>query len=139
MQTIDQPAYRIDEAERPLWFGETPARLGRRRCAPSTRARRTTPPSMIAAAGLGWSVEQCPLEAVLAIGEDGYPTRARRTCRATSPTSAATRAPCSASSARATSRSRTAPPSPSATTSPTRGARTGSARARRAAARASTR
>jgi len=76
MQTNEQPGYAIAEAERPLWLGQTPVGWA--------DAVRTVDPnevhdaaSMIAAAGLGWTVEQCPLEAVLAIGEDGYPT----TCR----------------------------------------------------------
>jgi phage/plasmid-like protein (TIGR03299 family) len=73
MQTTVRPAYEVDAAERPLWFGQTPAGWA--------DAVQTVDPSeahdaasMIAAAGLGWYVEQCPLEAVLAIGEDGYPT-----------------------------------------------------------------
>jgi phage/plasmid-like protein (TIGR03299 family) len=72
MQTTEQPAYGIDEAERPLWFGQTPGGWG--------DALRTINPSeahdaasVIAATDLGWTVEQCPLEAVLAIGEEGHP------------------------------------------------------------------
>lgn len=72
MQTIERPAHRIDEAQRPLWFGGMPRAWG--------DVFRTIDPndaqdSASDAAGLGWSVEQCPLEAVLAIGDDGYPTR----------------------------------------------------------------
>jgi hypothetical protein len=90
MQTTEQPGYRIAEAERPLWLGQTPAGWA--------DAVRTVDPndahdaaSMIAAAALGWTVEQCPLEAVLPIHGEGYATRAPL-CRVTSPTSAATRA-----------------------------------------------
>jgi phage/plasmid-like protein (TIGR03299 family) len=64
MQTIDQPAQRIEEAERPLWFGGMPAGWG--------DTLRTIDPgaghdaaAMIAAAGLDWTVEQHPLEAVV--------------------------------------------------------------------------
>jgi len=64
MQTTEQPSYAIAEAERPLWLGQTPAGWA--------EAVRTVDPSeahdaasMIAAAGLGWTVEQHPLEAVV--------------------------------------------------------------------------
>lgn len=64
MQTIDQPAHRIDDAERPLWIGQTPGAWG--------DVLRTIDPNeaqdaaaMIAAAGLDWRVEQHPLEAVI--------------------------------------------------------------------------
>jgi phage/plasmid-like protein (TIGR03299 family) len=64
MQTIDQPARRIDDAERPLWIGQTPGAWG--------DVLRTIDPNeaqdaaaMIAAAGLDWRVEQHPLEAVI--------------------------------------------------------------------------
>jgi len=72
MQTTEQPAYGIAEAERPMWVGQTPGGWG--------DALRTVNPSeahdaasVIAAADLGWTVEQCSLEAVLAIGDDGHP------------------------------------------------------------------
>lgn len=72
MQTMDRAAFQIEDAVRPLWFGGTPPAWG--------DVLRTVHPSdgqdaasMIDAAGLGWTVEQCPLEAVLAIGEDGSP------------------------------------------------------------------
>lgn len=72
MQTMDRAAFQIEDAVRPLWFGGTPPVWG--------DVLRTVHPSdgqdaasMIDAAGLGWTVEQCPLEAVLAIGEDGSP------------------------------------------------------------------
>ena len=42
MQTTEQPAYGIDEAERPLWFGQTPGGWGDA-LRTSTRARPTTP------------------------------------------------------------------------------------------------
>ena len=74
MQTIERPAHRIDEAERPLWLGGLPrAWDGVLRTIDPNEAQDAA--SMIDTAGLGWSVEQCPLEAVLAIGDDGYPTR----------------------------------------------------------------
>jgi phage/plasmid-like protein (TIGR03299 family) len=64
MQTIDRPTYRIDDAARPLWFGHPPGAWG--------DGLRTVDPqeahdaaAMIAAAGLDWSVEQHPLEAVI--------------------------------------------------------------------------
>jgi phage/plasmid-like protein (TIGR03299 family) len=73
MQTQEH-AHRIDAAKRPLWFGQTPGGWGDvvRTIDPSEAQDAA---SMIDAAGLGWKVEQCPLEAVLARGEDGYPTR----------------------------------------------------------------
>jgi hypothetical protein len=64
MQTIDQPAHSIDDAERPLWIGQTPGAWG--------DVLRTIDPNdaqdaaaMIVAAGLDWRVEQYPLEAVI--------------------------------------------------------------------------
>ena len=64
MQTIDQPAHRIEDARGPLWFGRMPGGWG--------DTLRTIDPSaaqdaaaMIAAAGLDWTVEQHPLEAVV--------------------------------------------------------------------------
>jgi phage/plasmid-like protein (TIGR03299 family) len=64
MHTIDQPARRIDDAERPLWIGQTPGTWG--------DVLRTIDPNeaqdaaaMITAAGLDWRVEQHPLEAVI--------------------------------------------------------------------------
>lgn len=64
MQTIDQPEHRIADARHPLWFGQMPAAWG--------DTLRTIDPSavhdaagMIAAAGLDWSVERHPLEAVI--------------------------------------------------------------------------
>jgi phage/plasmid-like protein (TIGR03299 family) len=73
MQITDRLGYGIAQAEHPLWLGQTPAGWG--------DAVRTVDPneaqdaaSLIAAAGLAWTVEQCPLEAVLATGEDGHPT-----------------------------------------------------------------
>jgi len=64
MQTIEQPAHRIEDARAPLWFGSGPATWG--------EVVRTVDPAstqsaaeMIAAAGLDWRVEQHPLEAVV--------------------------------------------------------------------------
>lgn len=64
MQTIDQPAHRIEEAERPLWFGRMPAGWGDTlRTIDASSGRDAA--AMIAAAGLDWTVEQHPLEAVV--------------------------------------------------------------------------
>lgn len=64
MQTIEQPAHRIEDARAPLWFGSGPTTWG--------EVVRTVDPAstqsaaeMIAAAGLDWRVEQQPLEAVV--------------------------------------------------------------------------
>jgi phage/plasmid-like protein (TIGR03299 family) len=64
MQTIEQPAHRIEDAAAPLWFGSGPATWG--------EVVRTVDPAstqsaaeMIAAAGLDWRVEQHSLEAVV--------------------------------------------------------------------------
>jgi phage/plasmid-like protein (TIGR03299 family) len=64
MQTIEQPARRIEAATAPLWFGSGPITWG--------EVVRTVDPAstqsaaeMIAAAGLDWRVEQHPLEAVV--------------------------------------------------------------------------
>ena len=77
MQTIDQPARRIDDAERPLWIGQTPGAWG--------DVVRTIDPNeahdaaaMIAAAGLDWRVEQHPLEAVIGREYHSACTRRRR-------------------------------------------------------------
>jgi phage/plasmid-like protein (TIGR03299 family) len=66
MQTMDHPAHRLAEAERPLWFGQTPAGWG--------ETLRTIDPAeghdaaaMIAAADLDWTVEQHRLEAVVGV------------------------------------------------------------------------
>jgi phage/plasmid-like protein (TIGR03299 family) len=64
MQTIEQPAHRIDEATSPLWLGSGPAGWGDvvRAVNPDTSHSAAT---MIAAAGLDWIVERHPLEAVV--------------------------------------------------------------------------
>jgi hypothetical protein len=71
MQTIEKPVHRIEEAERPVWFGQMPAGWGDTLQAIEPGERHDAA-AMIDSAGLGWTVEQCPLEAVLAIGEDGH-------------------------------------------------------------------
>ncbi len=64
MQTIEQPAHRIEEAQAPLWFGSGPATWGDVvRTVDPTAAHSAA--EMIAAAGLDWQVEQHPLEAVV--------------------------------------------------------------------------
>jgi phage/plasmid-like protein (TIGR03299 family) len=62
--TTQTTSYAVTDAERPLWVGETPAAWG--------DVVRSVDPgeahdaaSMVAAAGLDWSVEQHPLEAVI--------------------------------------------------------------------------
>jgi phage/plasmid-like protein (TIGR03299 family) len=64
MQTLEQPAHRIEDARAPLWLGSGPAEWG--------EVVRTVDPAathgaaeMIAAAGLDWQIEQHPLEAVV--------------------------------------------------------------------------
>src|SRR5437763_1067863 len=62
MQT-EQPTFRLDDARAPLWFGADVG-WGDAVRAVDPRATRSAE-AMIAAAGLGWMVEQHPLEAVL--------------------------------------------------------------------------
>src|SRR5436309_8133817 len=62
MQT-EQPTFRLDDARAALWFGAD-AGWGDAVRAVDPRATRSAE-GMIAAAGLGWTVEQHPLEAVI--------------------------------------------------------------------------
>jgi phage/plasmid-like protein (TIGR03299 family) len=62
MQT-QEPAFRLDDARAPLWFGAD-AGWGDAVRAVDPRATRSAE-AMIASAGLGWAVEQHPLEAVI--------------------------------------------------------------------------
>ena len=62
MQT-QEPTFRLDDARAPLWFGADAGWDDAVR-AVDPRATRSAE-AMIAAAGLGWTVEQHPLEAVL--------------------------------------------------------------------------
>src|SRR5437763_11372843 len=62
MQT-EQPTFRLDDARAPLWFGADVG-WGDAVRAVDPRATRSAE-AMIAAAGLGWTVEQHPLEAVI--------------------------------------------------------------------------
>src|SRR5919108_5058529 len=62
METIDQVAHRIEDARGPLWFGSGPAAWGDVVRAVDLDAANSAV-EMVAAAGLGWRVEQHPLEA----------------------------------------------------------------------------
>src|SRR5213080_1005288 len=64
MQTLDQPAHRIEEATAPLWLGSGPVAWGDVVRAVDPAATQSAA-EMVAAAGLDWSVEQHPLEAVV--------------------------------------------------------------------------
>src|SRR5438034_3505482 len=64
MQTMEQPAHRIEEASAPLWFGSGPTVWGDVVRAVDPAATQSAA-EMIAAAGLDWRVEQHPLEAVV--------------------------------------------------------------------------
>jgi phage/plasmid-like protein (TIGR03299 family) len=64
MQTMEQPAHRIDEATAPLWFGSGPAAWGEVVRAVDPDATHSAA-EMVAAAGLDWRVEQHRLEAVV--------------------------------------------------------------------------
>jgi phage/plasmid-like protein (TIGR03299 family) len=62
--TTQTTSYAVTDAERPLWVGQTPAAWGDVvRSVDPEEAHDAA--SMIAAAGLDWSVEQHPLEAVV--------------------------------------------------------------------------
>jgi phage/plasmid-like protein (TIGR03299 family) len=65
MQT-EQPTFRLDDARAPLWFGGDAGWGDAVRTVDPSTAQNAE--AMIAAAGLGWTVEQHPLEAVLAPG-----------------------------------------------------------------------
>src|SRR3954471_17249816 len=65
MQT-EQPTFRLDDARAPLWFGGDAGWGDAVRTVDPSAAQNAE--AMIAAAGLGWTVEQHPLEAVLAHG-----------------------------------------------------------------------
>src|SRR6266498_2444528 len=64
MQTMEQPAHRIEDARAPLWLGSGPAAWGDVVHAVDPAATQSAA-EMIAAAGLDWRVEQHPLEAVM--------------------------------------------------------------------------
>jgi phage/plasmid-like protein (TIGR03299 family) len=64
MQTIEQPAHRIEDAHAPLWFGSGPDTWGDVVRAVDPGAAQSAA-EMIAAAGLDWRVEQHHLEAVV--------------------------------------------------------------------------
>src|SRR5438874_6058221 len=62
MQTLEQPAHRIEDARARLWLGSGPAAWGDIVRAVDPAATQSAA-EMIAAAGLDWRVEQHPLEA----------------------------------------------------------------------------
>src|SRR3954466_8712316 len=64
MQTMEQPAHRIEDARAPLWFGSGVTAWGDVVRAVDPAATQSAA-EMVAAAGLDWSVEQHPLEAVI--------------------------------------------------------------------------
>src|SRR5215217_2692926 len=64
MQTMEQPAHRIEDAAAPLWLGSGPAAWGDVVRAVDPAATQSAA-EMIAAAGLDWRVEQHSLEAVV--------------------------------------------------------------------------
>jgi phage/plasmid-like protein (TIGR03299 family) len=64
MQTLEQPAHRIEDARAALWLGSGPATWGDVVCAVDPAATSSAA-EMIGAAGLDWRVEQHPLEAVV--------------------------------------------------------------------------
>src|SRR4051812_43235127 len=71
MQTT-QPSYRLDDARAPLWFGSAAGWGDVVRTVDPDSVRSAG--AMVEAAGLGWTVEQHPLEAVVERG-DGAPLR----------------------------------------------------------------
>jgi len=73
MTTTETTSYRIEDATSPLWFGRWPSGWGDV-VHGAGKGEACSAAAMIDAAGLAWTVEQYPLEAVLAIGEDGHPT-----------------------------------------------------------------
>src|SRR6266542_544208 len=64
METMEQPAHRIEDAAAPLWLGSGAAAWGDVVRAVDPAATHSAA-EMIAAAGLDWRVEQHPLEAVV--------------------------------------------------------------------------
>ena len=70
MTTTQTPTYRIEDARSALWFGRWPSGWGDVVHGVDPGEARTAA-AMIDAAGLAWSVEQHPLEAVLDLGELG--------------------------------------------------------------------
>src|SRR4051794_32093909 len=65
METIERPSYRIEDAGAPLWLGAASSGWGDVVRAVDPNAASTAA-GMIAAAGLDWTVEQHPMEAVIA-------------------------------------------------------------------------
>ena len=74
MTTTETTSYRIEDATSPLWFGRWPAGWGDvvHGVDPGEGCSAA---AMIDAAGLAWTVEQHPLEAVLGNRDGGEPSR----------------------------------------------------------------
>ena len=136
MTAVETTSYRIEDARSALWFGRWPGGWGDvvHGVAPGAGSSAA---AMIDAAGLAWSVEQHPVEAVLGNAESVEPSRVP--------------VPRVVANVRSDTRAvlgvvgegyeplQNRPRSRSATRSPTRARRTGSARPRRGAVRACTR
>ena len=74
MTTTETTSYRIEDARSPLWFGRWPGGWGDVVHGVEPGAGSSAA-AMIDAAGLAWTVEQHPLEAVLGNPDGGEPSR----------------------------------------------------------------
>src|SRR5262249_61614554 len=74
MTALETSSYRIEDARSALWFGRWPGGWGDvvHGVAPGAGSSAA---AMIDAAGLAWTVEQHPVEAVLGNAESGQPSR----------------------------------------------------------------
>lgn len=68
MPTTQTPPLRVEDATRPHWFGSLPRSWGN--VVRSMPFQPRTAAEAIAGAGLGWAVEQHPIEAVIGEGEE---------------------------------------------------------------------
>ncbi|MEJ7569199.1 MAG: DUF932 domain-containing protein [Gaiellaceae bacterium] len=73
MTTTETTSYRVEDATSPVRFGRWPTGWGDV-VHGARQGEACSAAAMIDAAGLAWTVGQHPLEAVLAISEDGCPT-----------------------------------------------------------------